>query len=130
MDSDEFEHQREVVYGYKDGMGLLMNVFAPREKANGAGVIFVVSSGMNSKPKRSRLFGEVPIARALLEGGYVVFAVVECRHLGWTRRRRPPPARRCVHRRGRDSQQISHQSRDPGRWPAIAQVGGRTRRLR
>jgi len=69
------EHQRDVVYGYKDGMGLLMNVFAPQERANGVGIIFVVSSGMNSDPEWSRGFGDTVTTKELLESGYTVFAV-------------------------------------------------------
>jgi acetyl esterase/lipase len=38
--SAEYNHQQDVVYGYKDGMALVMDVFSPKEKGNGAGFDF------------------------------------------------------------------------------------------
>ena len=42
-----FTQEKNIVYGHKHGLGLLMDVFSPEEQ-NGAGVIWVISGGMNS----------------------------------------------------------------------------------
>ncbi|MBT4502640.1 MAG: alpha/beta hydrolase, partial [Gemmatimonadetes bacterium] len=42
----EYDHEKDVVYGYKDGMALVMDVFTPTGQLNGAGVIQVVAGGM------------------------------------------------------------------------------------
>ena len=63
---------RDVIYGRKFGMALTMDVFAPKEKANGVGVIAVVSGGWFSKPENIN-----PAAYDdCLNRGYTVFAVV------------------------------------------------------
>src|SRR6516225_7071684 len=46
-----YTRTRDVIYGRKFGMALTMDVFAPKEKANGVGVIAVVSGGWFSKPE-------------------------------------------------------------------------------
>ena len=66
--------QSDVIYGYKFGMALVMDVLTPA-KPNGAGVIEVMSGGMNSDPVRYRSWLDKPHARALLASGYTVFAV-------------------------------------------------------
>ncbi|HJT31782.1 MAG TPA: alpha/beta hydrolase, partial [Pirellulales bacterium] len=67
-----YTRTEDVVYGRKHGMALTMDVFTPKESANGSGVIFVVSGGWVS--------GHQNINRAfldeLLRRGYTVFAVV------------------------------------------------------
>jgi acetyl esterase/lipase len=63
----------DVVYGHKDGMALTFDVFRPKEKANGIGVLFMVSGGWVSswtEPKKS-----LPLFKHLLESGYTVIAV-------------------------------------------------------
>ena len=63
----------DVVYGHKDGMALTFDVFKPKEKAKGIGVLFMVSGGWVSawsEPKKLQ-----PMFQPLLEGGYTVFAV-------------------------------------------------------
>jgi acetyl esterase/lipase len=71
----EFSHQRNVIYGHKHGMALTMDVFSS-SKANGIGVLWVVSgSGRSSieridKPSFQKCF------QILLHKGYTVFAVV------------------------------------------------------
>ena len=42
-----FTQEKNIVYGHKHGLGLLMDVFRPKEQ-NGACVVWVVSGGMNS----------------------------------------------------------------------------------
>ena len=42
----EFNHQKDVVYGYKDGMALVMDIYSPKEEPNRAGIILVMAGGM------------------------------------------------------------------------------------
>ncbi|MCY3623106.1 MAG: alpha/beta hydrolase [Gammaproteobacteria bacterium] len=62
----------DVVYGHKDGMALVYDVFQP-EDANGASVLFMVSGGWFSgwapPERRQRQFGY------LLDAGFTVFTV-------------------------------------------------------
>lgn len=62
----------DVVYGHKDGMALVYDVFQPAE-ANGASVLFMISGGWFSgwapPERRQRQFGY------LLDAGFTVFAV-------------------------------------------------------
>lgn len=63
----------DVVYGHKHGMALTLDVFRPKQEANGAGVLMMVSGGWYSRwspPERM-----VPMLRPLLERGFTVFAV-------------------------------------------------------
>lgn len=62
----------DVVYGRKLGTALTMDVFTPKEKPNGLGVIFVVSGGWFSAHEAIRPDFFAP----MLERGYTVFAVV------------------------------------------------------
>jgi acetyl esterase/lipase len=71
----EYDHEKDVVYGYKDGMALVMDVFTPTGQLNGAGVIQVVAGGMTSNPRWTHGAVKRPSVQALLEKGYVVFAV-------------------------------------------------------
>ena len=67
-----YTRTEDVIYGRKHGLALTMDVFTPKEKANGAGVIFCVSGGWFSSKE-----GVNPgFARPLLDRGYTVFAVV------------------------------------------------------
>jgi acetyl esterase/lipase len=62
----------DVIYGHKDGMALTYDVFAP-EKANGAGVVYMVSGGWFSvwrEPAQQMTWFE-----PLLNEGFTVFAV-------------------------------------------------------
>ncbi|MBX7255686.1 MAG: alpha/beta hydrolase [Candidatus Hydrogenedentes bacterium] len=63
----------DVVYGHKDGLALTLDVYAPDVEANGAGVLFVVSSGWVSEWQPP----EVMAAwfERLLKRGFTVFAV-------------------------------------------------------
>jgi acetyl esterase/lipase len=71
-DGSPYKHTEDVVYGRKHGMALTMDVFAPKENANGLGVIFVVSGGWVSGHAGVSL----PLMEPLLKRGYTVFAVV------------------------------------------------------
>ena len=67
-----YTRQEDVIYGRKFGTALTMDVFTPKEKPNGAGVVFCVSGGWYSS-KESINPG---MATEFLKRGYVVFAVV------------------------------------------------------
>ncbi len=62
----------DVVYGHKDGMALVYDMFRPQQ-ANGAAVLFMVSGGWFSRwmPPAER----VPWFRHLLDAGFTVAAV-------------------------------------------------------
>ena len=60
----------DVIYGRKYGLAMTMDVFAPKEKANGKGIIWCMSGGWYSaKP------GGI-VGQELVNRGYTVFAVV------------------------------------------------------
>lgn len=63
----------DVVYGHKDGLAMTFDVFTPKEHANGAGVLFMVSGGWYSgwaDPQQTwRMFAP------LTDKGFTVFAV-------------------------------------------------------
>jgi len=63
----------DVVYGHKDGMALTMDVFRPKQKANGAGVLFMVSGGWYSRYSPPDPTGKQ--FAPLLAAGFTVFAV-------------------------------------------------------
>ena len=73
----EFEHQEDVVYGYRDGLALVMDVFTPVE-ANGAAIIRVMGGGMRSSPTWSHKSGKQAVAKHLLTAGYTLFAAAHC----------------------------------------------------
>ncbi|MBN1157791.1 MAG: alpha/beta hydrolase [Bacteroidales bacterium] len=70
----EFVHQQDVVYGYKDGMALVMDIYSPSKMANKGGIIVVMAGGMTSSPSWSHEAGRRPDIQNLLNAGYVVFA--------------------------------------------------------
>ncbi len=67
-----FTRTEDVVYGRKFGTALTMDVFAPKEKANGKGIVWCVSGGWYS----SKDWVNASPAKAFLDRGYTVFAVV------------------------------------------------------
>src|SRR5947207_13617373 len=67
----EFDRTRDVIYGRKYGLALTMDVMTPK-KANGLGVVFVVSGGWFSRPEAIH----PALAAHFLKRGYTVFAVV------------------------------------------------------
>src|SRR3954454_24496960 len=71
-DGPDYTRTADVVYGHKHGLALTLDVFAPKEKANGLGVIFVVSGGWFSSHDAI----PVPFFQPFLKRGYTVFAVV------------------------------------------------------
>ncbi|HWE35763.1 MAG TPA: prolyl oligopeptidase family serine peptidase [Isosphaeraceae bacterium] len=71
-DGPTFTRKEDVIYGRKFGTALTMDVFTPKEKANGIGVVFAVSGGWFSSHEG------IPIGfiTPLTDRGYTVFAVV------------------------------------------------------
>jgi acetyl esterase/lipase len=61
-----------VIYGRKYGTALTMDVFTPKQRANGASAILVVSGGWSSAPEFPP---DSAFAGELLKRGYTVFAV-------------------------------------------------------
>ncbi len=73
----------DVVYGHKHGMALTFDVFKPEQKANGVGILFMVSGGWYSRwrpPENS-----VGWFKPMLDKGFTVFAVPHCFHAGHKR---------------------------------------------
>src|SRR5690349_5902591 len=70
-----YEHKEDVIYGRKSGMALTMDVFTPKARRNGAGVILIVSGGWQSSHDHIRILGEKFVG-PFLGRGYTVFAVV------------------------------------------------------
>ena len=67
-----FDRKTDVVYGRKHGMALTMDVFTPKENANGAAIVWIVSGGWFSAHEA---INPGWIAE-FLKRGYTVFAVV------------------------------------------------------
>ena len=69
---ETYDRKRDVIYGRKFGTALTMDVFTPKEKANGAGVILVVSGGWFSNVENIN----PAFCNEFTKRGYTVFAVV------------------------------------------------------
>jgi acetyl esterase/lipase len=63
----------DVVYGHKLGLAMTFDVFAPKENANGAGVLFMVSGGWYSNWSPPEKLA--PMMKPLTDAGFTVFAV-------------------------------------------------------
>jgi acetyl esterase/lipase len=68
----DFTRKEDVVYGRKYGTALTMDVITPKENANGAAVVWVISGGWFSAHEAINPAG----VEELLKRGYTVFAVV------------------------------------------------------
>ena len=71
-DPEIYTRREDVIYGRKFGTALTLDVFTPKEKANGAAVIAVVSGGWFSDHGGVNPQSYLPY----LKRGYTVFAVV------------------------------------------------------
>ena len=71
-DDAAFTRTEDVVYGRKHGMALTMDVFTPKEHANGAAVVWMVSGGWFSAHEAINS----GMIQEFLNRGYTVFAVV------------------------------------------------------
>jgi acetyl esterase/lipase len=67
-----YTRTEDVIYGRKYGLAMTMDVFTPKEKPNGKGIIFCVSGGWRSAKEAIN----VGFMKEFLDRGYVVFAVV------------------------------------------------------
>jgi acetyl esterase/lipase len=67
-----FTRTEDVIYGRKYGTALTMDVFTPKENANGVGIVFAISGGWFSAHEAIN----VGFIREFLNRGYTVFAVV------------------------------------------------------
>lgn len=64
---------RNVVYGQKDGLAMVMDIYKPDSGANGAGVAYMISGGwMSSLPMQAAYES---MFMPLVDAGYTVFAV-------------------------------------------------------
>jgi acetyl esterase/lipase len=70
----EYNHQKDIVYGYKDGMALVMDVFSPKGELNKASIIIIMAGGLSSSPTWSHVVGDRADVQNLLGDGYIVFA--------------------------------------------------------
>lgn len=68
----DFTRTPDVIYGRKAGLALTMDVFQPKAKSNGLGVLVAVSGGWRSHPTAIR----PEMYYAFLQHGYTVFAVL------------------------------------------------------
>lgn len=75
-DNPAFTRKEDVVYGRKDGTALTMDVFTPKENANGKGVIMVMSGGWVSNHDGIEGVVRNGFFTTLLQRGYTIFAVV------------------------------------------------------
>jgi acetyl esterase/lipase len=70
-----YNQKMDLVYGEVHGTGLLMDVFSPKEKANGLGIIDVVSGAYHSDRGKIREHAMAQLYAILCSRGYTVFAV-------------------------------------------------------
>ena len=73
--SAPYEQKMDVVYGEVHGTGLLMDVFTPKGKANGLGIIDVVSGAWYSDRGKIRDHTRAQVYPIFCSRGYTVFAV-------------------------------------------------------
>ena len=113
-----FERVADVIYGWKHGMALSMDVLKPGRPANGAAVVWVIGDSYYSR--RESIAGEIPRMDELLRRGYQIFAVTH----GAAPRFNVEEAIGDVHRAVRF---IRHNARsygiDPGRIGAVGTSG-------
>ncbi|MAO41751.1 MAG: peptidase S9 [Pseudohongiella sp.] len=81
-----------VVYGHKDGMALIYDVFQPEQNANGAAIVYMVSGGWFSRWTEPQ--NRLNSFASMLDEGYTVIAV----HHGSAPRYKVPEARADVSR--------------------------------
>jgi acetyl esterase/lipase len=71
--ADKVAITADVVYGHKDGLALTFDVLRPKEHANGAGILFIVSGGWYSTWSAPE--GYASEFRSLLDKGFTMFIV-------------------------------------------------------
>lgn len=71
--SAQAEIIRNVVYGQKDGLAMVMDVYQPDDNANGAAVAYMISGGWMSSPMMQNAYQSMFVP--LVDAGYTVFTV-------------------------------------------------------
>jgi acetyl esterase/lipase len=71
--ADDVEIVPDVVYGHKDGLAMTFDVVKPKEHANGAGVLFMVSGGFYSVSYPPE--NNATMFHSLLQKGFTMFIV-------------------------------------------------------
>src|SRR5215813_5124825 len=78
-ESIKYRAVEDIVYGYRDGMGLTMDALIPETKPKNIGVIFIVSASWkslkNATPEEEERQRKQHWAQGLLNGGYTLFLV-------------------------------------------------------
>jgi acetyl esterase/lipase len=70
-----YDQKMDVVYGEVHGTGLLMDVFTPKEKANGLAIVDVASGAWHSDRSKIRDHTLAQLYRIFCSRGYTVFAI-------------------------------------------------------
>ncbi len=70
-----YEQKMDAVYGEVHGTGLLMDVFTPKEKANGLAIVDVASGAWHSDRGKIRDHTLAQLYRIFCSRGYTVFAI-------------------------------------------------------
>ncbi len=70
-----YDQKMDVVYGEVHGTGLLMDVFTPKGKANGLGIVDVVSGAYSSGRSKIRDHTLAQVYQIFCGHGYTVFAI-------------------------------------------------------
>ena len=73
--AQSYVQHENVVYHETDGVGLLMDVFTPKEKSNGLGIVDVISGAWHSDRSKIRDHARAQTFEILCRRGYTVFAV-------------------------------------------------------
>jgi acetyl esterase/lipase len=73
--SAPYDQKIDVVYGEDHGTGLLMDVFTPKAKANGLGIVDVVSGAWYSDRGKIRDHERAQVYKTFCSRGYTVFGV-------------------------------------------------------
>ena len=70
-----YVQHENVVYGEADGVGLVMDVFTPKGKGNGLGIVDVISGAWHSDRGKIRDHIRAQMFQILCGKGYTVFAI-------------------------------------------------------
>jgi acetyl esterase/lipase len=70
-----YDQKMDVVYGEVHGTGLLMDIFTPKEKANGLAIVDVASGAWHSDRGKIRDHTLAQLYRIFCSRGYTVFAI-------------------------------------------------------
>ena len=74
-DETAYVQHENVVYGEAEGVGLVMDVFTPKGKGNGLGIIDVISGAWHSDRGKIRDHTRAQVFQILCKKGYTVFAI-------------------------------------------------------